>query len=310
MLRKTLVLSVMFLTLVACKEESPMEPMGPSAKDPATAPRASIDRFSDEAGTLFQRSANADLPGADEAINFDEAPFITTGLGPDGQIVQYYNFDVQPTDPAPIYVLFREGEQQPVPNQLNIVDVIPGDEGYNDFWHVHQVTVPSDYVANTVTSKQDIDSAGYQIQEADMLVNCPVVPDGSTAMLRGGNAGTGLTSGWYKNQVVKYFSFEEKALMVTGSNMVPTSPIYVAFNINPDQPDGGPASGFMTEEGSDQTHNVAATIPSDMAYSPLWMVNVYDNAEFDSVMDLTSAQMATILATGAALVNCPVVSVQ
>ena len=28
--------------------------------------------------------------------------------------------------------------------------VIPGDPGYNDFWLVHKVIVPEDYVANTV----------------------------------------------------------------------------------------------------------------------------------------------------------------
>jgi hypothetical protein len=32
--------------------------------DPATAPRVMVDRFSDAAGNLFQRSANPDLPAA------------------------------------------------------------------------------------------------------------------------------------------------------------------------------------------------------------------------------------------------------
>lgn len=299
-------LMLLAIALVGCKKESPMEPQ---AMDPATAPRASVDRFSDAAGTLFMRSANSDLPGADEAITFDQAPFIATGLSPDGKIIQYYNFDVQPTDPAPIYVLFREGESTPVPNQLNIVDVIPGDAGYNDFWQVNKVAVPADYVANTITSKQAIDDAGYDIQETDMLVNCPIVPEGSTAMLRGGDEDNGLAMGWYEDQVVFYFTFQEKTLTANGSGEVPVSPIYVSFNINPGMDGGGPPSGFMTEEGSMQTHNVAATIPSDMNYSPLWSVNIYDNAEFASVQDLSTAQSATILASGAALVNCPVVSV-
>jgi len=97
--------------------------------------------------------------------------------------------------------------------------------------------------------------------------------------------------------------------MRTGSGMVPASPIYVAFNINPDEDGGGPPSGFMTEEGSAQTHNVVATVPGDEGYSPLWSVNVYDNAEFDDVYNLSSAQAATILGTGVAMVNCPIVSV-
>ena len=53
-----------------------------------------------------------------------------------------------------------------------------------------------------------------------------------------------------------------------------------------------------------------ATIPSDDGYSPLWLVSVYDNADFDSVSDLASAEAANILAAGVATVNCPVVSVE
>ena len=91
--------------------------------------------------------------------------------------------------------------------------------------------------------------------------------------------------------------------------MVPTSPIYVMFNINPDQQDGGPGSGFKTEPGTTQTHNVVATLPGDAGYSPLWLVSVLDNAAFDSVTDLASAAAATVLGAGVATVNCPIVSV-
>jgi hypothetical protein len=275
--------------------------------DPDTAPEVEIDRFSPEAGTLMVRDDQNGLPGSNEAIDFDMAPFITTGLGPDGTSVRYYNFDVQPTEPAPIYVLFREGEDSPVAGQLNIVDVIPGDAGYNDFWNPIKVTVPTDYVANTITSYEDISAAGLAMEPTDALVNCPIVPEGSTATLRYGGADAGLVRGWYDDQVVYYFEFSEAALVDSGAG-VPLSPIYVTFNINPDQEGGGPPSGFVTEEGTDQTHNVIATVPGDEGYSPLWLVNIYDNAEFDSVSDLASAEMATILAAGAATVNCPVVT--
>ena len=94
-----------------------------------------------------------------------------------------------------------------------------------------------------------------------------------------------------------------------GHPEVPLSDILVTFNINPDQPGGGPPSGFMTEPGSMQTHNVVETLPTDEDYSPFWDVDVYDNADFSSVHDFASAQAANILATGVALVNCPIVSV-
>jgi hypothetical protein len=277
--------------------------------DPDTAMKASIDRFSMEAGHLFVRDSTNNLPGPNEPINMDMEPFISMGLGPNGEFSTYYNFDVQPTTPAPIYVLFRDGEPSPVPDQLNIVDDIPGEAEYCDFWRVNKVTVPQAYVANTVVSYQQIVDAGYPIEQTDILVNCPIVPDGSTAMLRY-NAGedTALSRGWYDSTVVYYFNFSEAPLMVDGSGMVPLSPIFVTFNINPGEPGGGPPSGFMTDS-TGRTHNVPATLPGDAAYSPLWEVNIYDNADFGMVHDLASALMANILVSGAADVNCPIVDV-
>ena len=275
--------------------------------DPAMAPRAEVDRFSEAAGTLMVRTMENDLPGPNEPVDFDQAPFLTKGLGPDGGHVSYYNFDVQPTDPAPIYALFREGMDAPVEGQLNVIGVLPGEDGYNDFWHVHRVTVPHDYEANTVTSVSELMDAGYDVEATDALVNCPVVPDGSTASMRYGDGDAGLVEGWYDGQVVSYFQFTEASLSVS-DGMVPTSPIYVSFNTNPDEQGGGPASGFVTEMGSDRTHNVVATLPDDAGYSPLWSVNVYDNADFGMVADLASATSATQLAAGIATVNCPVVS--
>lgn len=298
------------LLLAACgsgnDDDNPMMPV-----DPNSAPRATIDRFSAEAGTLFVRNSSNGLPAANESINFDEGPFITKGLGPAGELVEYYNFDVMPIEPAPIFVLFREGEDTPVAGQLNIVDVIPGDPGYSDFWHVQKVTVPANYMANTLTSLSEIMAMGYDIDPTNILVNCPIVPDGSTAEKRYIDEDNGLVEGWYEGMVVSYFNFSEKALTTEPADPeVPVSPIYVTFNINPDQEGGGPPSGFVTEMGSDQTHNVVATLPEDAAYSPLWLVNVYDNMDFNSVSDWTSATAATLLASGVATPNCPIVSVE
>ncbi len=108
---------------------------------------------------------------------------------------------------------------------------------------------------------------------------------------------------------VHYFTFDEKALTLGADGKVPVSPIFVTFNKNPADPGGGPPSGFVTEPGSMQTHNVVASTPADTTYSPLWSVNVYDNADFSSVSDLTTAA-ATLLAPDVALVNCPLVSIQ
>jgi hypothetical protein len=294
------------LTMSACGSGSSTSDQT-HGKDPATAAKVSVDRFSDQAANLMKRSATPALPAANQPIAFDSgAPFITSGLGPRGEHVRYYNFDVQPTTPAPIYAFFRAGGVA-VDGQLNVVDVVPGDPGYNDFWQVHKVTVPSSYVPNSVTSLAEITAAGFPIEPTQMLVNCPVVPDGSVATLRFSGESSSLQSGWYKGMVVKYFSFDEKAL--SGAT-VPVAPIFVTFNINPNKPGGGPGSGFMTEPGSAQTHNVVPVLPADTGYSPLWSVDVYDNAAFASVTDLPTVQAAPQLGNGVASVNCPIVEVK
>ena len=81
--------------------------------DPDHAPIAAVDRFSDKAAHLQLRTAANSLPGPNEPVDFDSGPFVTQGLSPTtGKPVRYYNFDVQDTAPAPIYVLYREGEGQ------------------------------------------------------------------------------------------------------------------------------------------------------------------------------------------------------
>ena len=280
------------------------------AMDPMAARMAVIDRFSAAAGHLQMRDAMNHLPGANAPVDFDQPPFVTTGFGPHGETVMYYNFDAQSTTPAPIYVLFRAGESSPVQNQLNIVDVIPGDKGYNDFWQVYKVTVPVDYIANSIGSLQGLKDAGYPMAATSTIVNCPVVPDGSTAAHRLSGNDTGLHSGWYRNMVVKYFNFSEAPLMVASDGTVPVSPIYVAFNVNPGMANGGPPSGFKMVAGSMQTHNVVATLPGDPDYSPLWAVSPYDNMYFDKVMSFGSVMSSMVLARDVADVNCPVFSVE
>jgi hypothetical protein len=304
----TLVLSLLLAGIATGCSDDPAAPRG-IPNDPATAPRVAVDRFAPEFATLFDRTATEGLPAPNAPIDFDQYPFITHGVGPDGQAVSYYNFDVLPDTPAPIYVLFREGEDTPVQGQLNVIDVLPGDAGYNDFWRVIRVTVPRDYVANTVASYQEIEEAGYPMEATDMIVNCPVVPAGSTASRRV-DGPAGLIQGWYREQVVFYFSFDERALETTPQGRVPVAPIYVTFTINPGEPGGGPPSGFLTEVGGEQTHNVVAALPSAADYSPLWNVVAYDNADFGFVIDLSSAQAATVLVPSLGLVNCPIVRIQ
>jgi hypothetical protein len=276
--------------------------------DPDKAPIAAVDRFSKEAAHLQLRTPENHLPGPNQPVDFDSGPFITQGLSPStGKPVRYYNFDVQTTMPAPVYVLYREGEAKPVEGQLDIIDTLPGEKGYNDFRQVWKVTVPKDYAANTIVDAGALKDAGYKMEQTPTLRNMPIVPDKSTAKARLKGESAELKRAWYQGQVAKFFSFDEAPLSGSG---VPLSPIYVTFNVNPDQPNGGPGSGFKAEPSSEQTHNVPATLPGGAGYSPLWLVAVYDNADFPSVHDLQTALKAKVLAAGVATVNCPIVFVE
>src|SRR3984885_13912376 len=90
-----------------------------------------IDRFSDVAGHLMKRSANAGLPGPDQPIDLSRAPFSTQGLAPDGSVVRYYNFDAQRDRPATLWRLIQHDRAIG-----DVVDALPGDATYNDFWRV------------------------------------------------------------------------------------------------------------------------------------------------------------------------------
>jgi hypothetical protein len=280
--------------------------------DPDQAPIAAVDRFSDKAATIYMRTADdrlpGHIPGPNEPVDFDTGPFITQGLSPrTGKPVRYYNFDIQSTTPAPVYVLYREGEDKPVVGQLEIIDTLPGEKGYNDFRQVWKVSVPKDYVANTITDADALSQAGYKPERTDTLRNMPVVPDKSIARERLNGESAELRRAWYRGQVAKFFSFNEAPLVGTS---VPLSPIYVSFNINPGQPNGGLASDFRIEPNTLQTHNVPATLPGDTAYSPLWLSVAYDNADWPSVHNLDTALKAKVIPTRVLTVNCPIVFIE
>jgi hypothetical protein len=281
----------------------------PKVVNPDKVPVVSVDRFSAKAAHLQLRTATNGIPGPNQPVDFDNGPFVTTGLSPiTGKPVRYYNFDVQPVAPAPVYVFYRKGEDKPVAGQLDVIDNLPGEAGYNDFRQVYKITVPADYLANSITDSAQVKKSAYKIEKTNGLRNMPVVPDKSVAHDRLNGESAELQRAWYKGKVAKYFTFNEAPLSVAGAD-VPVSPIYVTFNVNPDQPKGGPDSGFRAEANSFQTHNVPATLPGNEGYSPLWSVDVYDNADWPKVSNLETAQNAKLLGPGVATVNCPIVFV-
>jgi hypothetical protein len=209
------------------------------------------------------------------------------------QPVTYYNFSnpIPSPDggasvtPAPIYVLFY-GDGTPVPDQRNIIDVVPGDNGYSDLWQVHAVNVPDDTVANDIRSYVQIVDGGYQVTPMNVFVNCPVVPEDSE--LTGG--GIDLVAGWYRGQGVYYFDF--------GLNPTDTEPIYAFF-----YGDGSPVAG---------QDNIVDTEPGEPDYSAFWQVHTVTVP--DDYVPNSIRSEADLLAAGHPiqvtdmLVNCPIVT--
>jgi len=281
-------------------------PAGAAVVDPDKAPVASVDRFSKDAGHLQLRTDGNGIPGPNQAVDFDTGPFNTQGLSPQGKPVRYYNFDVQSTTPATVYIVYRAGASTPLAGQLPIIDELPGEKGYNDFRQVTKVSVPASYEANSIVDAAGLKASGFKMEKTDAIRNMPIVPDGSVARHRLNGGDSGLQRAWYHGKVAKFLAFNEAALLAANGEDVPISPISVFFNINPDQPNGGPASGFRREPGSPQTHNVVSTVPGNPSYSPLWVVSVFDTADWSKVHDLDSATNARILAASVATVNCPI----
>src|SRR5258708_6558955 len=168
---------LVFLGLAACSSSGSSSPSEGGAaavgKNPDTAPVVSVDPFSDGVAHPFKRSASSALPAANAPIDFDQGPFVTHGLGPGGERVTCYNCDVLPAAPAPIYVFFREGSATELTEQLHVIDALPGEAGYNDFWRVTNGTVPPSYDPNSAPRLADIKPAGFAPTPAYLMLTCP-----------------------------------------------------------------------------------------------------------------------------------------
>jgi hypothetical protein len=259
-----------------------------------------VDRFSDKAGTLLKRSADKRLPGPNEPIDFNSQPLNTLGLSPKGEPVLYYHLDVQSNTPAPLYILYREGQDKPMQGQLDIIDTVPGEKGYIDFRQVWKVWMPKNYIANTIADAATLLQAGYKTEKTDKLLNIAVVPDKSRARVRFKGGNSELQRAWYQNQVARFFLFDEAPLSVSGDK-VPVSPIYDGFTINPGNQAAKRSSAPIPHADSQRPRYGAG----DKTYSPLWLRVVYASAACDSVHNLDTALNAKVVPADVLLINLP-----
>jgi len=216
--------------------------------------------------------------------------------------VEYYDFGTNtpladdgsvPTQPIWVFIhgMNEDGTPDFVEGQHNIVDTVPGEEGYSDLWQVVLVTVPEDYEPDSITSAAEVVDAGFETTTTDMFVNCPIVPEGST--LEGGEE---LVQGWHDGEEVFYPDF--------GANPATAAPIWVLIH-------------GMNEDGTpdfvEGQQNIIDTVPGQADYTAFWQVNLVTVPEDYEANSIRSA--ADVVAAGYEitqtdmLVNCPVTSV-
>jgi hypothetical protein len=84
--------------------------------------------------------------------------------------------DPNQTDVVDEYIIVysmegKEGKPEKVKGQYTIYDTKPGDPGYSPLWRHNYVIVPRAYEPQTLRSKEDVISSGYQIVSTDKITN-------------------------------------------------------------------------------------------------------------------------------------------
>lgn len=107
----------------------------------------------------------------------------------DGKRVEYYDFgtfvpddeswfpayDEFPGMPTnPIYV-FQDGARLSIEQQHPIIDKLPLQANYSDFFEIVAVIPPDGYTPNDIKSRATLLRAGYELGRTGRVLNCPVV---------------------------------------------------------------------------------------------------------------------------------------
>jgi hypothetical protein len=253
------------------------EPRAEASAGPAyglDAPILKVDRFSDSAGTLLRRTLDPHLPGPNEPIDLDAAPFPLSVEAPDGRLRTCYDLDLRPATPARFYVFYDAMGNYQL-GQFPVVDVAPGDSGYSDIWDVWKVIVPPAFrednaIRDRVTVEKLLSdpASGYTARRTGVLLNGPIVPDASRASLkadgRGGSAA--LRYAWYRGLRAPYLYFEG-SLEADGEN----APIAL---MNLLRKTGRPelTAKDLRPGGNAVAPARVGAVPGSPGYSPLWKV--------------------------------------
>jgi hypothetical protein len=233
-----------------------------------TAPLVAVDRFSDAAGTLFRRSKDQTLPAPNAPFSLDDKRFVVPVTGADGEAGRCYNLDVRPARPHRYYVFYDTIGNYRL-GQYPVIDTIPGDPGYSDIWDIWKIVTPNSFRetnwvrdADTVEKLLADPAAGYEAHSTGIFLNAPVVPEGTTASMKGeGREGAALMLyAWYKGKRAPFLYLEGR-FRLTEQGTVPTGKL-VAPGPTATWPPEAPLTG--------------AIWPRRPAYAPLVAVETAD----------------------------------
>jgi hypothetical protein len=182
---------------------------------------------------------------------------------------------------APIWVVTNGTARQ-----RNIIDVVPGQDGYTPLWRVTMVTWKPGVMPRTLKSAAAVRAAlaagEASLRRTSTVVNCPVLGFGQQRV-----------RGFVKGDDVEYLDLGPVKLR-PGNDV---EPIWVVTN------------------GTEEQRNVIDTVPGDPDYTPLWAVRMVTwkggvtPRTLRSASEVESARDAgevTIEMTDV-VVNCPVV---
>jgi hypothetical protein len=176
----------------------------------------------------------------------------------EGQQVYYYTFRngtpvLDEGKRVGVGVQYRliDEEDVPIPDQLDIITVNIGEEGYSDLREIIHVTVPDDYEANSVTSADELLEQDWPQTPTGETYNIPVARANSQLQGRDHDP----ISLWLDGEELTAFNF--------GQNPDKSAPIYVLIE------------GFDDEGGSIRIDHgtLINRMHDDEGYSDFWQVH-------------------------------------
>lgn len=216
---------------------------------------------------------------------------------------QYEKFPGMPVNE--MYIWTDSAGNPSLDEQQPIVDVLPLQAGYSDFFEIILVTPPTNYKPNTIKSRATLLRSEYELTRTGNIINCPLVGPNTTLAQPNGNvlATYRTIQLWYRKKITHCITMEgAKALFPSDGALAPkifTTPI--TDERNEYRVAASEAYTMLAKafSGGDQASNIEVPQndifkygPNSQEYSPLvkvWNVTVpsdYQNGELTSYSDL------------------------